>query len=214
MPLKENKEIKQPKSYMQEEEESREVPSAIETALSASMSGWLACWLWQKLIGTMWQSTQERVGGCQVFLRICVCIYMWVCIYYPISSAVPCATGASELWRCGLSPEWGMRQGKCGCIYLWTYGGPGVTPHGLPLIETGWLTSDCGHQEQPLGRDGRGEGHRMEWAQSVFQSMTPHTLMYRKWMAQAGSRLRGFFYVWSAWLFLQAPCLWIPLVSL
>lgn len=45
MPLKENKEIKQPKSYMQEEEESREVPSAIETALSASMSGWLACWL-------------------------------------------------------------------------------------------------------------------------------------------------------------------------
>lgn len=27
-------------------------------------------------MGTMWQSTRERVGGCQVFLRICVCIYV------------------------------------------------------------------------------------------------------------------------------------------
>lgn len=120
----------------------------------------------------MWQSTRERVGGCQVFRRVCVCMYMWVCIYYPISSAVVGMTCASKLWRCGLSPEWGMRQGKCGCIYLWTYGGPGVTPHGLPLIKIGWLTSYYGHQEQPWGRHGGGGGECCPWAQYLFQSMT------------------------------------------
>lgn len=60
--------------------EKQRSPSAVEIALSASVSGWLACWLWQKLMGTMWQSTWERVGGCQVFLRICVCIYECVFI--------------------------------------------------------------------------------------------------------------------------------------
>lgn len=82
-------------------------PSAVEIALSASASGWLACWLWQKLMGTMWQSTRERVGGCQVFLRICVCIYVSAYLLSHLFCSCLCdlCQQAVEMW-----PFPGMRN--------------------------------------------------------------------------------------------------------
>lgn len=153
------------------EEESREVPQLLKLPCQHLRAvGWLAGSdkNWWGPCG----SQHGRGWEGAKFSCVYVCVYMWVCVYYPISSAVACVTCASKLWRCGLSLEWGMRQGKCGCIYLWTYGGPGVTPHGLPLIEIGWLTSSCGHQEQPWGGAGRGGGDCCAWEQCSFQSMT------------------------------------------
>lgn len=162
----------QPKSYVLEEE-SRKAEKSLScwnclVSICERLAGLLAL---TKIDGDH-VAVNMGEGGRVPSFPTYMCVYIWVCIYYPISSAVACVTCASKLWRCGLSLEWGMRQGKCGCIYLWTYGGPGVTPRCLPLIEIGWLTSYCGHQEQPWGGAGRGGGQRCAWAQHSFQSMT------------------------------------------
>lgn len=125
-----------------------------------------------------------------------VCVYIYVSVYLLSHLFCSCLCDlcqqAVEMW-----PFPGMRNAsrKVRLHILITYGGPGVTPHGLPLIEIGWLTSYCGHQEQPWGRDGRGGGECSAWAQYIFQSITVRRkhLLFLLYLIQDGKRkLQGY----------------------
>lgn len=76
--FKEKNTLKQPKSYGLEEG-SREVPSAVEIALSASMSGWLACWL-TKIDGDH-VAVNTGEGGRVPSFPTYVCVYIYVSVY-------------------------------------------------------------------------------------------------------------------------------------